>query len=201
MFTLDARVDGFKFAFPKTFIVEELQEKYAELLNEQNSFIHDPVQFLNETIKSISVLGFNDASLQQTQHMHGKYNATEKRLNTYSASDYTYRAQTNPVQLIDKTFVVTFRHTLGYINYFMLFENFFWLYDRQLKSQDTELKFNIDLLDVNGVVRSRIVMENPIIDGIEALNFDMTQPTSVASQFTMTFKYSNIDYQFIKFND
>ena len=59
------------------------------------------------------------------------------------------------------------------------------------------LEFTVDLLDNNEKVYSRIVIKDPIIDGIDMLDFDYTQPVAESGTFNVIFKYSNIDYQFI----
>lgn len=199
MLSLNTRVDGFKFRFPKEFIVDELKEKYGKILAQHNSFIHDPIEFLNETVKSVSVLGFNDATVTQQQTFRGLKSVKDNFMHT--STDVTYRSEVNPIQLLDKTFVVTFRHTLGYLNYFLFFENFFHLYARETEGESLVEQFNVDLFDQNGQVFSRIVMFKPIIDGIENLNFDYAQPVASNSEFKVTFKYSNIDYQFIELEE
>ena len=79
----------------------------------------------------------------------------------------------------------------------MIFENFWWLYSRDKQYADMRLEFTVDLLDNNEKVYSRIVIKDPIIDGIDMLDFDYTQPVAESGTFNVIFKYSNIDYQFI----
>jgi hypothetical protein len=83
----------------------------------------------------------------------------------------------------------------------MIFENFWWLYSRDKQYNDMRLEFTIDLLDNNEKVYSRIVIKDPIIDGIDMLDFDYTQPIAESGTFNVIFKYSNIDYQFIDINE
>ena len=79
----------------------------------------------------------------------------------------------------------------------MIFENFWWLYSRDKQYSDMRLEFTVDLLDNNEKVYSRIVIKDPMIDGIDMLDFDYTQPVAESGTFNVIFKYSNIDYQFI----
>ena len=117
MFTLKGRKDNFRFLFPNNFIVDEINDKYARILQEQHSFIYKPIDFLNETIRSIQVLGFNEASFVQPQpgYGHNLRSLTRNKENafSFSTSETAYRSELNPLQLLDKTFNVTFRHTLG----------------------------------------------------------------------------------------
>lgn len=105
--------------------------------------------------------------------MHNKQ-SVDGKINTHTLSEYSYRSQVNPISLIDKTFNVVFRHTLGYVNYFMMFENFFYLYNREHKSEDMLTEFYVNVLNENGSIYSRVVLMNPVIDGIESLPMDYT---------------------------
>lgn len=203
MFTLKARKDGFRLLIPKEFIVDEINDKYAKILQNQKSFFTQPIDFLNETIQKVQILGLTEATISQQQPAKGSsiYN-DPKRINqnrfSHTASENTYRSEVNPLQLIDKTLNVTFKHTLGFINYFLLFENFWYLYSRDKKSIDISLEFTIDILDGNGKVYSRIVLYDPVIHGFDMLDLDYSQPVAQSETFTVVFKYSNIDYQFIE---
>lgn len=203
MFTLKARKDGFRILLPKDFLCDEILEKYSKILKSKKSFLINPIDFLNETIQKVQVLGFNDATFQQQQTAIGKsITNNPDRFNQnkflHTASDHTYRSEVNPLQLIDKTLNITFKHTLGYLNYFMIFENFWWLYSRDKQYKDMRMEFAIDLLDNTEKVYSRIVIHDPIIHGIDMLDFDYSQPIAQSETFTVIFKYSNIDYQFLE---
>lgn len=208
MFALKGRKDGFRFLLPADFICEEINEKYAKILQEQKSFYLKPIDFLNETIKGIQILGFSEGTMEQQQSGHGKpirqqlnplIDRTEENRFAHTASGMTYRSEKNPLALIDKTLNVTFRHTLGFLNYFMLFENFWYLYTRDIKA-DKQV-FTIDIIDAHGRAYSRIVLYDPIIHGIDMLNLDYSQPVAQSETFNVIFKYSNIDYQFLDVND
>ena len=205
MLTLKERKDNFRFLLPSNFIVEEINDKYARILQEQHSFIYKPIDFLNETIRSIQVLGFNEATFVQQQPGTGhnlRKMRTEQNKFMFSATERAYRGEVNPLQLLDKTFNVTFRHTLGFINYFMLFENFWYIYHRDTDSKDlSNNQFFIDFMDGYGRAYSRIVLEDPLINSIDMLSLDYTAPIASSETFNVAFKYSNIDYQFLEVND
>lgn len=205
MFTLKGRKDNFKFLLPNDFIVDEINDKYARILQEQRSFIYKPIDFLNETIRSIQVLGFNDATVMQQQPGYGfnlrSAKRTEQNRFSFPASEHAYRSQVNPLQLLDKTFNVTFRHTLGFINYFMIFENFWYIYHRDTTSKEASTQFTIDFMDGYGRAYSRITLMDPLINSIDMLSLDYTAPVASSETFTVAFKYSNIDYQFLEIND
>lgn len=205
MFTLRGRQDKFRLVFPKEFIVPEIEEKYSKILQDKHSFIYTPIDFLNETIQKVEVLGFNEATVEQLQPGRGTYTDINGRENQnrfmHTTSGVNYRSERNPIDLIDKTLNVEFRHTLGFVNYFMMFENFFYLYSRDKKYKDMIPNLFIDIMDNIGNIYSRIEIIHPVISGIDMLSLDYTQPTAQSQTFKVEFKYSNLDYQFIENDD
>lgn len=205
MFSLKGRQDGFRLLLPQEFICDEINDKYAKILQNQKSFFTKPIDFLNETIQSVQVLGFSDGTVNQPQpgigHPLIDPNRVKQNKFLHTATDFTYRSEVNPLQLIDKTLNITFRHTLGFLNYFLLFENFWYLYSRDKQYKDISFTFNIDIINQNGQVYSKIVLYDPIIHGIDMLDLNYTKPVADSQTFTVIFKYSNIDYQFISTND
>ena len=205
MFSLKGRQDGFRLLLPQEFICDEINDKYAKILQNQKSFFTKPIDFLNETIQSVQVLGFSDGTVNQPQpgigHPLIDPNRVKQNKFLHTATDFTYRSEVNPLQLIDKTLNITFRHTLGFLNYFLLFENFWYLYSRDKQYKDISFTFNIDIINQNGQVYSKIVLYDPIIHGIDMLDLNYTKPVAESQTFTVIFKYSNIDYQVISTND
>lgn len=183
----------------------EIVEKYSKIIQKAHSFYMEPIDFLNETIQGVDVLGFTQASVQQQQTGRGTVASSSATVEAnkflHTSTDYSYRSETNPIQLIDKTLRLKFRHTLGYINYFMLFENFFWQYKRDTKYSQLPEYIPIYLLDENMTEYAKIMLYHPIIDGLDMLSFDFTQPIAQSQTFNLEIKYSNIDFDFIEKED
>lgn len=205
MFALRGRQDNYRLLFPKEFLVPEVTEKYAKILQDKHSYIYSPIDFINETVQRIQVLGFNEATIEQLQTGRGTFTTNENRISQnrflHTTSPVNYRSEVNPINLIDKTLNVEFRHTLGFCNYFMLFENFFYLYQRDTKYEQMIPNLFIDILDNAGNIYSRIEIIKPIINGIDMLDLDFTQPVAQSQTFRIEFKYSNLDFQFIENDD
>lgn len=205
MLGLRGRQNGYRLLLPKNFICDEIQEKYSTLLREKHSFFNSPIDFLNESIQQVEILGFNDATVQQQQTVTGRPLIRQERLQQnefqYQSTEFNYRKDTSPLSLVDRTLNIQFRHTVGYISYFMLFENFWYLYTRDRYYDEMCHEFNIDLLNENGVIYSRIVIEDPMINSMDMLSFDFSQPVATSQVFKVEFKYSNFDYQFISIED
>jgi hypothetical protein len=200
MFSLKSRQDQWRLLFPKEFLTDEIQEKYTKVLRSKRSFYTSPFDFLNETIQSIQVLGFQNATIQQQQTARGTSpNPDRKWQNNFlhTSGDYNYRSEVNPIHLVDKTSNVSFRHTLGFLNYFMIFENFFNLYARDTSSQSLLRYLFVDIPDENGRIYCRLCLHDPVIDTMDMLDLNYTQPISNSQTFQVQFKYSNISFEFI----
>ena len=152
MFGLKGRQDGFRMLLPKEFLVSEVEEKYAGILKEKIGYFDSPIDFLNETIQKVNVLGFQEGTMTQDQASLGaeptmKPNRIKQNKFQYAGSQFNYRSGVAPIALTDKTFNITFRHTLGYLNYFMLFENFWYQFSRDMNYEDLPQRFTIDLFN------------------------------------------------------
>lgn len=205
MLSLRSRQNGYRLLLPKNFICEELQEKYTDILREKHSFFMTPIDFINETIQQVEILGFNDATVSQQQTKTGKPMIRQERIRQnefqYPSTDFNYRKDVSPLSLVDRTLNIQFRHTIGYLNYFMLFENFWYLYSRDRTYDEMCHEFSIDLLNENGVIYSRIVVQDPMMNAMDMLSFDFSQPIAQSQVFKIEFKYSNFDYQILDTHD
>lgn len=206
MFGLKGRQDGFRLLLPKEFIVPEVEEKYEKILKEKHGYFSTPIDFINETIQKVNVLGFQGGTVQQEQTSRGaeptiRQERIEANKFLYSGTEFNYRAGVTPISLTDKTFNITFRHTLGYLNYFLLFENFWYQFSRDMKYDELSQRFTIDLFNENGEIYSRVSLFYPMINSMDMLEFDYTQPIAQSQTFNIEFKYSNFDFEFIEIDD
>ena len=71
MLSLKGRQDNWRLLFDDDFLPKEIIEKYTKVLATRKSFISKPIDFINETIQKIQLLGFSNASYQQQQTTHG----------------------------------------------------------------------------------------------------------------------------------
>ena len=205
MFGLKGRQDGFRLLFPKEFLVPQVEEKYSKILAEKHGFYLSPIDFINESIQKVNVLGFQNATVQQQQSSRGEPtidpNRVEQNKFLYAATDYNYRNGVSPISLTDRTFNVTFRHSLGYLNYFILFENFWYQFARDMKYEDLMQRLSIDIINEKGSIYSRIVLFYPLINSMDMLEFDYSQPVAQSQTFNVEFKYSNFDFEFIDIDE
>ena len=67
-----------------------------------------------------------------------------------------------------------------------------------MKYDDLPQRFNIDLLNEIGEIYARIVLYYPMINSMDMLEFDYTQPIAQSQTFNIEFKYSDFDFEFIE---
>lgn len=200
MMSLTPRFDLFKFLLPTDFLPESIEGKYRNILVQNAGVIQSPIDYLNESIQSISIPGISDLNIVQQQTGHNGIIRSQHnlgRINTEPTHEQTYLGSDNPLSKISKEFKVTFRMNQGLYNYFMVYETIFHRYLKDIGEQQDEI-FMIDLLDETGKITSRIKLFDVFIDGIDGLDFTYSKVERESNTFDVTFKFNNIDFVFIE---
>lgn len=196
MLSLSPRYDLFRFALPKDFLPKEVEEKYARIINQNNAVITSPIEYLNESIQAINFPGISDIIVQQQQHSFNDIERKKGKINVEPKREMIYQTPANPLDRIEQSFKVTFRTNQGLYNYFMLYETIFHQICKPL-DRGHQPVFYIELLSETGTVISKIIFKDVLIDGIEGLEFNYSKIERDAGTFDVTFKFSNIDFDFI----
>lgn len=196
MLSLSPRYDLFRFALPKDFLPKEVEEKYARIINQNNAVITSPIEYLNESIQAIDFPGISDIIVQQQQHSFNDIERKKGKINVEPKREMIYQTPANPLDRIEQSFKVTFRTNQGLYNYFMLYETIFHQICKPL-NRGHQLVFFIELLSETGTTISKIIFKDVLIDGIEGLEFNYSKIERDAGTFDVTFKFSNIDFEFI----
>ena len=198
MLSLSPRYDLFRFSFPKDFLPKEVEEKYQTILNKNQGVIVTPIDYLNESIQGVNFPGISDILVQQAQHSSNDIHRSLGRINVEPKTDITYQTSSNPLDKITKEFKVTFRYNQGLYNYFMMYETIFHQVCKNLDGEHIPVLY-IELLSGEGVKTSRIVFKDVLIDGIDGLEFNYNKVDREAGTFDVTFKFNNLDFEFITF--
>lgn len=196
MLSLSPRYDLFKFSLPKDFLPKEVENKYMGMLSKGAGVISTPIDYLNESIQGINFPGISDIIVTQSQHSSNDIKRTLGKLNVEPKREQIYQTTANPLDKIEQTFRVSFRLNQGLFNYFMVYETVFHQLCKPIKGAHYPVFF-IELLDGDGVVTSRIKFIDVLIDGIEGLDFNFNKVDREGSTFEVTFKFSNIDFEFV----
>jgi hypothetical protein len=196
MLSLSPRYDLFRFSFPKDFLPEEIETKYTNLIRKNQSVITNSIDYLNESIQGINFPGISDIIIQQQQHSSNDITRTSKKLNVEPKREQIYHTPSNPLDKIDLTFKVTFRMNQGLYNYFMLYETIFYQICKPNVKKHEPILY-IELLNEMGNITSRIIFKDVLIDGIDGLEFNYNKLERDAGTFDVSFKFSNIDFEYI----
>ena len=116
MLSLTPRFDLFEFRFPKDFFPQEVYDKYYRLINENQAVIFDPVNLVNESIQGITIPGITDIVEPQPQTSTNSIQRDSRHINREPKHDNFYDGPSNPLDLMDKDFTVTFRQNQGLLN-------------------------------------------------------------------------------------
>lgn len=197
MLALSPRYDLFRFELPKDFLPPEVNSKWQELLNKEPGVLVRPIDYLNESIKSISLPGISDINITQDQHSTNPIIRTANKINVDPKQSNTYVGSYNPLDKINREFKITFRVDNGFYNYFMIYETIFYRICKHELYEEGEELF-VDFLDEDGTVRSRIKLIQCNIDGIDGLDLSYDKIDRQTDTFDVTFKFNNIDYEFLE---
>jgi hypothetical protein len=197
MLSLSPRYDLFKFSFPKDFLPEVINEKYNKIINKNPGVLTTSIDYLNESIQSITIPGISDINIQQQQHSSNSIKLNDNKTNVEPKTDITYTSSTNPLDKINKEFKVTFRMNHGLYNYFMIYETIFYRICKPFNYGPDKILY-IELLGEDGRVASRIKFYDVYIDGIDGLDFTFNKMERDSGTFDVNFKFNNIDFEFIE---
>ena len=197
MLSLSPRYDLFRFHLPKTFLPEEIEQKYTALLQKDSYTMTTAIEYLNESIQAVTMPGISELTRVQQQHSYNSIqNSTgiKGRLNVEPMHEITYITTGNPLEKIEKEFKVTFRKNQGLYNYFMLYETAFYYACREHRWKPENVMF-IEILNEEGLVVSKVKFMDVFINGIDGQEFNYSKIERDADTFDVTFKFNNIDFE------
>jgi hypothetical protein len=200
MLSLTPRYDLIRFHLPKTFLPVEIEEKYTKMLGTDVYTIQSAIDYLNESIQGVTMPGINGLTISQQQTGSNDISRTNKRINVEPIHEITYLSTGNPLEKMDKEFKVTFRTNQGLLNYFMLYETAFH-YVCKTYQHDPESVMYIEILNEDGTAISKVTFHDVYMDGIEGLDFNYSKIEREAGTFDVTFKFNNIDFEYLINND
>jgi hypothetical protein len=197
MLSLSPRYDLFRFALPKDFLPEEVEEKYAAIIRNNQAVITTPIEYLNESIQGINFPGVSDVVIQHTQHASNDIKRTLGKLNVEPKVDVSYQTPSNPLDKIEHTFKVTFRTNQGLYNYFMLYETLFHQICKPIARPHHPV-FYIELLNEVGEVTAKIIFKDVLMNGMDGMEFNYNKQGRESGTFDVNFKFNNIDFEFVE---
>lgn len=176
---LPARNNQFEFFFSKTFIPQEIEERYMPyLMRIPGGMFARCIDFVNYGIQ-----GFN---LQNTQ-----FDVVEQydRKTPYSR---IYRSPFSPEKLTSKEFTVTNQLYDGYVNYFLMLDLFHHYYSSAGDKFIPGIPF-LRVMDGNGYEIFTIEFKNVLFTSIDGLDFNFSSNTIDMKTFSCTFRAQEVE--------
>lgn len=173
---LSARRNQFKFEFPKTFIPQEIGDKYRKYFNRiPGGTIKDVAGYFNYGIQSLNLPGPSfDPTVQ----------------NDFPGKSRAYRSSLPTQELYDKTLNVTFKAFDGYINYWLALELFEYYYNLDGKSPHLPEGIGVQMMDGEGNILATAKLKEMIMTGISELDLNFSSNTVEFETFTISFRYN-----------
>ena len=199
--SLSPRFDQFRFMIPKEFIPQEVREKYDKIILKNPGVFIDSIDYLNESIKGITLPAIENLVVEQPQVSHNTMIGNGRllgKINTEPDHMVSTLSAENILSKIDNTFTVTFRQNQGLYNYFMIYESIFHRYTKpELYHQKENELFDVIFLDENSLPVSRMLLYQPEFNGISGLEFSYDKVERQTETFTVTFTFNNIDFDML----
>lgn len=201
MLSLSPRKDLFRFNFPKDFIPESVNEKYSVLINKNPGVFKSVIDYLNESIQSVTIPGISDVNIGQIQHSTNSIQRRSGKINVEPKTEITYQSPRNPLDFMDKKLQITFRMNQGLYNYFILFETLFYQICKPIDKGPSPVLY-LEILNEDGVVCSRVLFKDCYLEGIEDIELSYNKIERDTVTFNISMKFNNIDFEFVdEFDD
>jgi len=170
---LNGRSNQFVFKFPKGFLDKELQDKYSFYLKRTPSVFENIEDYLNHTVASVT---FPSMSSEETEQI------LDKR-------PQFWRQSFDLERIITKEFTVNFKTVDGFLNYWILFEQFQrYLFEQSKRDYFPDMK--LQFLDREGYQMCEVEFEQTLMKGIDSLEMSYGANGFDFRTFGVTFKYN-----------
>lgn len=176
-----ARNNTYIFNFPKTFIPNEIEERYRPYLERMpgNTFV-SALDYLNYSIQSINLPGPNYIPVDQ---------------NDFPGNTRRFRSSLPTQELYSKELNVTCKSLDGFINYWLALDLWMYWYELDGKTPYIPDPPGIQIFDGEGNIVMTVQLERMIFQSITDLDLDFSSNTVSFKTFTMTFIYNLIDFK------
>ena len=173
---LNGRNNQFVFRLPKGFLDQELQDKYSFYLKRLPTPFENVESYLNHTIQSVT---FPQVGADDTEQM------LDKR-------PQYWRQSWDLERVVTKEFTVNFKISDGYLNYWVMFEQFQrFLFEQNMKDYFPDM--SIFFLDREGYQIVTVNFRQTMMKAMDSLEMNYASNAFEFRTFGVTFKYNLFD--------
>jgi len=173
-----ARSNQFIFNFPRTFVPQEIADRYDPYLNKIPG---------NLVTKSIDLINY---SVQSVNFPSAEYTPVEQL--DLGGLKRQFRSSVNTQELFDKTLTVSMRLFDGFINYWMMFDIFNYYYKFQNENAYLPEGMRLQILDSDGSTFVTAEMRRVLFQTMGSLDLSFAENTSDIKTFDCTFVYNEL---------
>jgi len=183
---LQNRNDLFKIELPRTFVPQDVKERYTPYLFRMPTPVTDVIDVINWSIQSITIPNFNFSPIEQV-----------KPGNQLQAKGTTrrWRNSMSPEMLIDRNFTITFQLLDGNINYWIMLETFFHWYSFENK-KPYALDIPLHIFDAEGLRMYSVQFHDVLFTGLNAFTLSYSEITPEFRTFECTFGFNELKIDF-----
>lgn len=181
MSILNSTYNSFIFNFTKSFIPENIKNRWHPYVKRAPMPYDTVTHFLNSTIQSISFPAISMDTVQQNKKLFGKYTKERDFKGSKVAED-----------LYTREITVTFKTTEGFANYWIMQEvliNYIDFNNKEIYIEDLHLR----MIDQDGYILSTVALKEVIFTGISGINLSYADNVPEFKSFDATFKFNFID--------
>lgn len=187
MLSQNPRADNFNIILPMNFFIDEIIEKYNKLLSQKPYPFDNIIDMLAESIQSFDTPEYG---IQPVEQNLANANGT-------SDSYFTLPKQSLQRAADSKTFQISYRHSDGYLTYFMMMEHFF--HRLKLGNDDALKPFGTTFLEFKiptGEIVYRLKFEHCHLIGVPSLALTYATPSRDFTTFICNFAYTQFQTTF-----
>ena len=163
---LNAKNNQFVFRFPKGFIYPNLEEKYNFYLKRLPTPFENITDYVNHTIQSVT---FPSVATEEIEQWVGRKTGVDGK--NITKNPQYWRQAVDLERAVQKEFTVNLKAADGYLNYWVLFEN----YREYLYIPNTEDYFpdmTLSYLDRDGYQMLDVVFRQPLMKSISEVEMN-----------------------------
>jgi hypothetical protein len=181
---LSGKNNNFRFAFSKTFIPQEIEDKYSPVLNRiPGNMCETVLDFLNYSIKSVNIQLSPNGYDVIMQRDRGTPYERMRRSNAF------------PDTLLNKDLSITFQLDQAYIIWVILNEVFMYYYCSD-KDKFIPPFPGMEILDCYNKVMYRVDFIDVLFTSVSGLEFDFSSDSVEQKTIETTWKVSKVNINF-----
>lgn len=184
---LNSKNNQFVFRFPKGFIYPNLEEKYNFYLKRLPTPFENITDYVNHSIQSVT---FPSVATEEIEQWVGRKTGVDGK--NITKNPQYWRQSIDLERAVQKEFTVNLKAADGYLNYWVLFEN----YREYLYIPNTEDYFpdmTLGYLDRDGYQMLDVVFRQPLMKSISEVEMNYSSTAMEFRTFAVTFKYNTFE--------